>query len=205
MPALRSSVVDTKTSPHASQHYDALLQQVARGDQHAFEQLFDLLAPQALGLATHIIRDHGQAEEIVQEVFIETWRKAPQFDPALGGARSWVLRLTRLRAIDRLRSTSAAHEREEKDALLHAASWSLSVEDEAVSAVDNAALRSAVEEVGEPHTTAILLAFFAGLSHSELAEATGVPLGTAKTRVRDGLRKLKNLLDRKGVNINDPR
>lgn len=198
---LGSSVVDTKTSPH----YDALLERVARGDQQAFEELFDLLAPQALGLATYIIRDHAQAEEIVQEVFIELWRTAPQFDPSLGGARSWVLRLTRLRAIDRLRSHTAAHEREEKDALLRAASWSLSVEDEAISAVDSAALRSAVEEVGEPHKTAILLAFFAGLTHSELAEATGVPLGTAKTRVRDGLKKLKTLLDRKGVNFHDSR
>lgn len=205
MPILSSHVVDIGVSPQSSQWCDALLEQVARGDQHAFEQLFDHLAPQALGLATRIIHDHAQAEEVVQEVFVEVWRKAPQFDATLGGARSWVLRLTRMRSIDRLRSFIASHDREEKDATQRAASWSLSVEDEAVSAVENAELRRIVDDIGEPHTTAIVLAFFAGLTHSELAEATGVPLGTAKTRVRDGLRKLKTLLDGKGVTHYDPR
>ena len=116
-----------------------------------------------------------------------------------------MLRLTRMRSIDRLRSFIASHDREEKDATQRAANWSLSVEEEAVSAVENAELRQIVDDIGEPHTTAIVLAFFAGLTHSELAEATGVPLGTAKTRVRDGLRKLKTLLDGKGVTHYDPR
>ena len=114
MPILSSHVVDIGASPQSSQWCDALLEQVARGDQHAFEQLFDHLAPQALGLATRIIHDHAQAEEVVQEVFVEVWRKAPQFDATLGGARSWVLRLTRMRSIDRLRSFIASHDREEK-------------------------------------------------------------------------------------------
>ena len=100
MPILSSHVVDIGASPQSSQWCDALLEQVARGDQHAFEQLFDHLAPQALGLATRIIHDHAQAEEVVQEVFVEVWRKAPQFDATLGGARSWVLRLTRMRSIE---------------------------------------------------------------------------------------------------------
>ena len=81
MPILSSHVVDIGASPQSSQWCDALLEQVARGDQHAFEQLFDHLAPQALGLATRIIHDHAQAEEVVQEVFVEVWRKARSLMP----------------------------------------------------------------------------------------------------------------------------
>lgn len=182
-----------------SSYCDALLEQTAKGDQTAFSELFDNLAPQALGLANHIIREHAQAEEIVQEVFVEVWRHAPNYDASQGHARSWILRLTRMRAIDRLRSTTAAHNREEKDALLSAATWHHSVEDQAVSAIESAQIRTALNNIGEPHRTALALTYFSGLSNSELAKKMGVPLGTAKTRVRDGLRKLKAVLDNEGV------
>lgn len=173
---------------------DALLTRVASGDRAAFADLYDALAPQANGVACTVLRDRTLAEEVVQEVFIEVWRTAPRYDAGRGGARGWVLRLTRLRAIDRLRSHLATLDRDDREAALQRVASPLSVEDEVVRDIDGAHVRDALDALGEPHRTAVRLAFFAGLTHSELAAATGVPLGTAKTRVRDGLRKLRAVI-----------
>ncbi|WJZ01345.1 ECF RNA polymerase sigma factor SigK [Corynebacterium freiburgense] len=178
---------------------EVLLVRSAAGDKEAFASLYDALAPHALGMCLQVLRDRAQAEEVVQEVFIEVWRRAAEFDAKLGSARSWVLRLSRLRAIDRLRSYRAAQGRDERDFQLQCATWFASVEDQAVASIEASAVRRAVDSIGEPHRTAVMLAYFRGLTHQELADALGIPLGTAKTRVRDGLRKLRAVVEKKGV------
>lgn len=181
------------SSPVTPEHHarlDGLLAATAAGDRHAFSQLYDELAPLAFSVILHILGNRTLAEEVVQEVFVEVWDKAGKFDPARGHARTWVGRLAHSRGIDKLRSVRASVERDDREHHLRERTWHLDVEEEALRHVESEQLRAAVDAVGEPHSTALRLAFFAGLSHSELAESTGVPLGTAKTRVRDGLKKL---------------
>ena len=105
-------------------------------------------------------------------------------------------RIAHGRAVDRLRSHIASVERDDREATLRAALRGDDVETDALDRVESQRLRAAVAAIGEPHSTAVELAFFGGLTHAELAESTGVPLGTAKTRVRDGVRKLKELMAR---------
>lgn len=173
---------------------ESLMLLTQQGDAAAFARLYDHIAPNVLGLSLQILHDQAQAEEVTQEVFIEVWQHAADFDPAKGSAKAWILRRARLRAIDRVRSAIATLKRDDREAFLVASIKKESVEDEALRNVQRHAVRTALEIMGEPHKTAILLAYFGDMTHAELAEATGVPLGTAKTRVRDGLRKLEKIL-----------
>lgn len=195
---MRALISASMESPQ-SVDCDSLLARTAQGNKDAFASLYDALAPQTLGLCAQILQDRAQAEEVMQEVFIEVWRRAAEFHPELGNARSWVLRLARLRAIDRLRSYRASRGRDQREFDLQQASWFASVEEQAVASIEASAIRQAVDSIGEPHRTAVMLAYFQGLTHQELADAIGVPLGTAKTRVRDGLRKLRAVVDKKGA------
>ncbi|WP_293819118.1 sigma-70 family RNA polymerase sigma factor [uncultured Corynebacterium sp.] len=181
------AVVDRET-------LESLMLLTQKGDAAAFARLYDHIAPNVLGLSLQILHDQAQAEEVTQEVFIEVWQHAADFDPAKGSAKAWILRRARLRAIDRVRSAIATLKRDDREAFLVASIRKESVEDEALRNVQRHAVRTALEIMGEPHKTAILLAYFGDMTHAELAEATGVPLGTAKTRVRDGLRKLEKIL-----------
>lgn len=178
--------------------FDRLLVSVGAGDQHAFSRLYDELAPNVLGLATHILRDSAQAEEVTQEVFVELWQNAAKFDPARGSAKSWVLRLAKLRAIDRLRSWRSAQARDQEDFLQQQTTWVAPAEDEAAQRLESEALQELIDSIGEPHRSALMLAYFGELTHKEIADATGVALGTAKTRVRDGLNKLRQAVQVKG-------
>lgn len=181
----------------ASADVEKLIEAVAAGDESAFGALYDALAPHVLGMATHILRDRAHAEEVSQEVFVEVWQNAHRFDPARGSARSWVLRLAKLRAIDRLRSWRSAQARDQADYLEHLTTWA-PAEDEAHVHLESLALQELIDSIGEPHRSALMLAYFGEMSHQEIAEVSGVALGTAKTRVRDGLKKLRDAVSRKG-------
>ena len=177
-------------SPEEHARLDALVEGVARGDQRAFSQLYDALSPLAFGVIIQVLGNNSLAEEVLQEVFVEVWNKADNFDSDRGHARTWVGRIAHSRAIDKLRAYHASVRRDDQDFALDERIQGVDVEGEALSNVEASRLRAAVDTIGEPHRTAVLLTFFNGLSHAELAESTDVPLGTAKTRVRDGVRKL---------------
>ena len=166
---------------------EELLVQVATGDKRAFGELYDRLAARVMGICMQVLRNRAIAEEITQEVFVEIWRTAPMFSPERGSAQGWVLRLARSRAIDKLRSRMAALARDERTRYID-------VEEDAITSVEGEHLRAAVNDIGEPHRTAIMLTYFGGLTQQQLADHLGIPLGTAKTRVRDGLKKLKSAL-----------
>lgn len=174
---------------------ESLMLLTQQGDAASFARLYDQIAPQVLGLAVQILHDQAQGEEVTQEVFIEVWQHAADFDPEKGSANSWILRRARLRAIDRVRSAIATLKRDDREAFLLASIKRDGVEEQALRNVQRHAVRTSLEIMGEPHKTAILLAYFGDMTHAELARATGVPLGTAKTRVRDGLRKLEKILN----------
>lgn len=177
---------------------DSLVDGVRAGDKAAFAALYDALAPQVLGLATHILRDRAQAEEVAQEVFVELWQKAHTFDPARGSAKTWVLRLAKSRSIDRLRSWRSAQDRDMEDFNSQLTTWVTAAEDEAQQRLESRELQELIDSIGEPHRSALMLAYFGEYTHQEIADATGVALGTAKTRVRDGLQKLRKAVTLKG-------
>ena len=185
-------------SPNEHERLNRLLVQTASADKHAFSALYDALAPTVYSVCLSVLRNPALAEEVAQDVFVEVWTSAAKFDPQRGNARSWVGRLAHGRAVDKLRSHVAAVQRDDRDSKLEHATFAEPIEDEALNNVEAHLLRRAVDEIGEPHSTAVALAFFDGLTHAELAESTGVPLGTAKTRVRDGVKKLKAILGKEG-------
>lgn len=171
---------------------DVLMERVVGRDQEAFAELYDRWAGRLLALVVQVLVDHSQSEEVLQEVFLEVWRRAESFDPDKGSLRAWLVTLARRRAVDRVRSSQAARDRDQR--------WSAAMPevDLTVQSVEDnleaEELRQALAAVGEPHRSTLVLAYFTGLTHAQIATRTGVPLGTVKTRVRDGLIKLRTHL-----------
>jgi len=178
----------------ASQADDrSVVERIARGDPGALRELYDHFGGRALAIALRVLGTRSEAEEVVQEVFIQVWHRAREYDPERGGALSWILTIARSRAIDRLRSRGA-HQRAtsslEPDPPSMPLPSELAEERQRRERID-AALRALPQE----QRRAIELAYFEGLSQSEIASLTGDPLGTVKTRVRLGMSKLATLLD----------
>jgi RNA polymerase sigma-70 factor, ECF subfamily len=173
---------------------DTLLQRVARGDESAFAKLYDLVAPTLHGAVLGIVRNPALAEEVTQEVFVEAWRIAPRFDPALGSARSWLVTIARRRAVDRVRSVQASVDRDAA-AGARGVERDVDVVSEAVEIrLEQQQVRRCLGGLTGLQREAISLAFYGGHTHREVASLLGVPLGTVKTRLRDGLIRLRDCL-----------
>jgi RNA polymerase sigma-70 factor, ECF subfamily len=164
---------------------------VATGNQDAFAQVYDLVAPRVFGLALRIVRDRTLAEEVTQDVFVQVWRQAGEVDPARGSPLGWLLTLAHRRAVDRVRSEQARSDRLRRYEHQQTPPAHDSTAEEALGRVEAERLHEALALIGEPHRTTVELAYFGGLTHREVAGQLGIPLGTAKTRIRDGLRKLR--------------
>ena len=171
---------------------DALLTLVARGDQGAFEALYERLARPAYGLIRKVLRDPAQSEEVVQEVLLEVWRTASRFDPARGGAATWVLTIAHRRAVDRVRSEAAAAGREQRTSRVPAAVDA--VADSVEATLDAELLRRCLEGLSDVQRESITLAYYGGYTYPEVAKLLEVALGTIKSRIRDGLNRLRDCL-----------
>ncbi len=171
-----------------------LLRASARGDEAAFARLYDATAPRLYGLALRVVRDPAQAQEVTQEAYLEIWRTASRFDPASGGAQGWLLTILHRRAVDRVRSAEAAGRR---DAAYLETQQSVD-HDATVAAVeaslDATRVRAALAGLTEVQREAIGLAYYGGYTHTEVAAMLDLPVGTAKTRIRDGLIRLRDAL-----------
>ncbi|HEY7814422.1 MAG TPA: ECF RNA polymerase sigma factor SigK [Nakamurella sp.] len=180
--------------PAPDESPEELLRLTALGREDAFERLYDTFSARVFGLARRIVRDPNQAEEIAQEVFLEIWRRASRFDRAKGSATSWILTLTHARAVDRVRSAQAATDREVKVAQ----SSTVRDVDSVVEAVESSFERRAVQRclgtLTELQRESITLAYFSGYTYREVAELLTAPLPTIKTRLRDGLIRLRDCL-----------
>ncbi|HWT32403.1 MAG TPA: ECF RNA polymerase sigma factor SigK [Microbacterium sp.] len=169
----------------------ALIRRSADGDRDAFTQLYDTLAPRVFGLILRVLVDRAQSEEVLQEVFLEVWQSAARFAPKKGQGRTWVLTIAHRRAIDRVRSAQAGSDRDVRAGLRDLASAPASVADEVETRMEAEQVASALRQLPEAQREALALAYYGGYSQSEIAALTGTPLGTVKTRMRDGLSRLR--------------
>lgn len=172
-----------------------LLSAVARRDERAFAALYDQYSSILFGLLLRILRSRPEAEDVLQEVFLQVWQQAAAFDPARGRPFTWLVTLTRSRAIDRLRmldSRDRAAQRSAKEAPPGADATR--TDDLAINTEYRELVEGALAQLPEEQRRALVLAYLDGMSQSEIAAKTGQPLGTVKTRTRAGLMKLNELL-----------
>lgn len=173
---------------------DDLVQRVARGDSPAFELLYDEVANSVFGIIRRVLRDPAQSEEVTQEVLIEVWRNAARFDPERGSASSWVHTMAHRRAIDRVRSAQASADRDQRVALRdHVTSYD-EVAEQVEARLEQQQVRRCLDSLTELQRESVGLAYYGGHTYREVAEVLDVPLGTVKTRLRDGLIRLRDCL-----------
>ena len=174
-----------------------LIQRVGRGDQAAFADLYDATAALVHGIVFKVVRDPSQTEEVVQEVFVELWRVAPRFDPSRGTVTSWVATIAHRRAVDRVRSEQSARNRVEREAAKSERARDV-VLDEVVEGdqvdFERRRVRRALDRLTAMQRQAIELAYFGGYTYREVAVLLDVPEGTIKTRIRDGMIRLRDEL-----------
>jgi RNA polymerase sigma-70 factor, ECF subfamily len=175
------------------QDLDRLLGLVARGDQAAFEEVYDRLAGPVYGIIRKVLRDPAQSEEVAQEVLLEVWRTASRFDATRGSAATWVMTMAHRRAIDRVRSEVAAAEREHRVAAqvqIPAPDVAESVE----ASLDAERVRRCLGGLTELQRESVSLAYYGGYTYPQVAALLGTALGTIKTRIRDGMIRLRDCM-----------
>jgi RNA polymerase sigma-70 factor (ECF subfamily) len=171
------------------------LERMARGERDALAELYDRHGQLIYSLALRIVREQADAEDIVQEVFAQAWRQADRYSSVRGNVVAWLLTMTRSRAIDRVRERKSRPEVPPDEAVILGMPDAANLaEDQLIWARQARALRRALDALPILQRTAIELAFFEGLTHSEISERLELPLGTVKTRIRQGLLRLKGSL-----------
>jgi RNA polymerase sigma-70 factor (ECF subfamily) len=173
---------------------DLLLERVSRGDTAAFEDLYERVAGSVYGIIRRVLRDPAQSEEVAQEVLVEIWRTASRFDRARGAGTTWIHTMAHRRAIDRVRAAQASHDREERVAVRDHQPAYDEVADEVVTRLEQEQVRRCLESLTDLQRESVTLAYYRGYSYSEVAGLLDVPLGTVKTRMRDGLIRLRDCL-----------
>jgi RNA polymerase sigma-70 factor (ECF subfamily) len=171
-----------------------LLQRSGRGDESAFADLYDAVSRRLHGLVLRVIRDPAQAEEVTQEAMVEIWRQSARYNPDAGSPLSWLMTIAHRRAVDRVRSAEASGRR---DTTYHQSNHVVEHDSTAEAAAQNVEgrrVRRALGSLTDTQRGALELAYFGGYTHSEVATMLGIPLGTAKTRIRDGLIRLRDTL-----------
>lgn len=176
---------------------EELIERIQRGEQASLTALYDRHRSLAYALALRVVRDPQRAEDVVQDAFLSVWRKAASYALGRGSVRTWLGSIVRNRAIDVVR---ASRERTLPDAtsLLGIVDPRPAVDDEVAVRFDGERVRSAILRLPDDQRQAINLAFYGGLSHSEIADETGIPLGTVKSRIRLGMQRLRSTLAGQG-------
>ncbi len=186
------------TSPpeRAAEHdqLQQLLARSARGQEDAFAELYDHTASRVHGIALRVLRNPDHAAEVTQEIFVEVWRTSARYDPAKGSVLAWICTMAHRRAVDRVRSVQSSHQREEN--------WSVQRQEREVDQVwdgvqqhlEEQQVRAGLASLTDIQREALALAYYGGYTHTEVAGLLQLPLGTVKTRIRDGLIRLRDAL-----------
>ena len=186
---------DSRELGTRDQDWAALIGRVAEGDQSALTTLYDATSRLVFGLILRVVVDRSTAEEVLLDVYTQVWRQASTYDIKRGAPLAWLMTIARTRSIDRLRSGKHEHQnRESLDAIGEITSSSASPEADSVTAERRQLVRAALDTLSAEQREVIELAYYAGLSHSEIALKLGQPLGTVKTRTRLGMMKLRDML-----------
>ncbi|MEO7318876.1 MAG: sigma-70 family RNA polymerase sigma factor [Chthoniobacteraceae bacterium] len=174
-----------------------LLRRIGQGDRRSFEELYDRFSGVLFSTAYRVLNNREAAEDVLQDVFIQIWEKAPLYDPARGKPMTWAVTLTRNKSIDRLRSTqrrNRLHDDVGRESQTFEQFDDRSSFDALASGETGALVREAIQKLSKDQREAIELAFFSSLTQTEIAERLDVPLGTVKARIRRGMMKLKDVL-----------
>jgi RNA polymerase sigma-70 factor (ECF subfamily) len=178
-----------------SNELDALLRQVARGDSAAFATVYDLTKTRVYGLVMRVLRDPGYSEETTQEIYLEVWRAASEYDSAKGSGLAWLLTMAHRRAVDRVRSEQAGSRRESRYGAANNDTASDVVADSAIAADERHRVTQCLDGLTDAQRQCIQLAYYEGLTYSEVSQRLAANLSTIKSRIRDALRGLRNCLD----------
>jgi RNA polymerase sigma-70 factor, ECF subfamily len=195
LPTQRLTAVPT---PEPRVELDELLIRVARGDERSFARLYDLVSARVYGLVRRVLRDPAQAEEVTQEVMVEVWRTAARFDTSRGSATAWIFTIAHRRAVDRVRAEQAGADRVRRVAASSAETPYDDVVEAATARLEQQQVRRCLDGLTELQREAITLAYYGGHSYREVADLLGAALPTVKTRMRDGLIRLRDCL---GVSV----
>ncbi|RAJ45414.1 RNA polymerase sigma-70 factor (ECF subfamily) [Kitasatospora sp. SolWspMP-SS2h] len=193
-----SAIATTTSRPDRAESLRHLLERTAHGDRAAYADLYEEIAPTVHGIALRVLRDAWQAEEVAQEALLEVWRSAPSYRPERGSAAAWVGTIAHRRAVDRVRSVRARTEREERVVRADRTATAPTAEpvaDEVERSMEAARVRRALAALGRAQCEALVLAYYGGYSQSRIAALLDVPLGTVKSRMRDGLLRLRAAFD----------
>lgn len=184
----------TRASGASGPELADLLHRSARGDEAAFAELYDATSARAYGLAVRVVRDPAQSQEVTQEAYLEIWRTASRFDPEKGSAYSWLLTIVHRRAVDRVRSAEAASRRDVAYQEANRVVDHDSTAEAAEASFEARRVRTALAGLTQVQREALTLAYFGGYTHTQVATLLDLPVGTAKTRIRDGLIRLRDAL-----------
>jgi RNA polymerase sigma-70 factor, ECF subfamily len=184
-----------RATGHSADDLASLVERCALGDQRAFAELYDTTAARAYGLAVRVLRDPEMAEDATQEAYLQVWRLARHYDRHRGSGAAWLFTLVHRRAVDRVRSTQLSARRDQAWARWARAGTELdTTANSALASLEAGRVRSALANLPPPQRHAISLAYFDGLSYSEVAAVVGAPLGTVKSRIRAGLQQLRQAM-----------
>ena len=190
----RASAVPRESPQDVSPGLEESLRKVARGDEQAFARVYDLIGPTVYGLVRRILRDPAQSEEVAQETLVEVWRSANRYDPRRGSPHAWVMTLAHRKAVDRVRSEQAATDREARVAAAGTERPYDTVAEEVTDRLERERVRRCLENLTEIQEQSVRLAFYGGYTYREVARLLSTPLSTVKTRMRDGLIRLRDCL-----------
>lgn len=171
-----------------------LLAQVASGDKAAFSELYDQSAARVFGLVRRILIDEAQSEEVTQEIFLEIWQTASRYAPTKGSAMTWIFTMAHRRAVDRIRSSQSGRDRDLKVGMRDYEREFDQVAERVEISIENERVKVAMQQLTELQRQAIALAYYEGYSHSEVASILQIPIGTVKTRLRDGMIRLRDAM-----------
>lgn len=186
-------------APTQAERLTGLVHRCARGDEQAFAEVYDAVAGRVYGLALRVIRSPEMAAEVSQEVFLEAWRTSSRFDPSRGSVIAWFTTMAHRRAVDRVRASERQRDRDQtwtREEIPNRSSpdWGDQTWQQASRSLEAQRVRRGMDSLTQVQRESVNLAYFGGYTHNEVAALLDLPLGTVKTRIRDGLIRLRDVM-----------